>query len=433
MKHNQRTTPSDILLALISTVKLQGGGILTGLQTRLLPALLFLWLAIPGRLNFTNLARYGERTERSYRDWFAQTIPWLALNAALVLQLQEHHDIGSVGILATDAVFIRKAGNKTPGVAQFWSGCLGKAESGLEGSCVTWVDVEKRQPIPLQIKQTPAVSAEGTTRVHFYANQIVEILKALPETLNRKIKAVVGDAYYAKKVFLDIVTSQGGKHVVSKLRSDANLRYLFTGPKTGKRGRPQAFDGKVDLKHLDFSRWEQIPWADECRVYTLVVNAVQFERSIRVVALVWPSKKGFHLELLFSTDTEMAAGTVVQLYRTRFSMEYPFRDAKQFAGLTHCQSRQPLAIDFHWNMSMLTVSLTRAAQLENLRAGQADKPLEGELEGSRGIVFSMEDEKRRAYNSFFAQRIISMLPVNLSWEKCRSSLEKLLSLGVKAA
>jgi len=429
MKHNQRTTPSDILLALISTVKLHGG-IFTKLHARLLSALLLLWLAIPGRLNFTNLARYGEHTERSYRTWFTQTIPCLDLNAALVLRLQEQNDIGEVGILATDAVFIPKSGNKTPGVAKFWSGCLSKAESGLEGSCVTWVDVEKRQPIPLGIKQTPAVSEEGTTRVHFYAHQIVEILKALPETLNRKIKAVVGDAYYAKKVFLDIVTTQGGKHVVSKLRSDANLRYLFTGPKTGKRGRPQAFDGKVDFKNLDFSRWEQIPWADEGRVYSLVVNAVRFERSIRVVALVWPNKKGCHLELLFSTDTEMDAGTVIQLYRTRFPMEYPFRDAKQFAGLTHSQSRQPLAIDFHWNMSMLTVSLARAAQLENLRAEQEHQQLEGER---RGMVFSMEDEKRRAYNNFFAQRIISMLPVNLSWEKCQSSLEKLLSLGVKAA
>ena len=80
---------------------------------------------------------------------------------------------------------------------------------------------------------------------------------------------------------------------------------------------------------------------------------------------------------------------------------------------------------------MLTVSLARAAQLENLRNLQAEqehKHLEGEQGVRGGMVFIMEDEKRRAYNNFFAQRIISMLPVNLSWEKCQSSFLSRLKL-----
>ena len=37
--------------------------------------------------------------------------------------------------------------------------------------------------------------------------------------------------------------------VISKLRCDANLRYLYTGEQK-KRGRPRKYDGKVDLTDL---------------------------------------------------------------------------------------------------------------------------------------------------------------------------------------
>jgi hypothetical protein len=69
---------------------------------------------------------------------------------------------------------------------------------------------------------------------------------------------VVGDAYYSKrerparcrlvskkKSFVDGVT-RAGKAFVCKLRVDANLKYKYSGPRTGKPGRPKKFDGKVE-------------------------------------------------------------------------------------------------------------------------------------------------------------------------------------------
>ena len=69
------------------------------------------------------------------------------------------------------------------------------------------------------------------------------------------------------------------------------------------------------------------------------------------------------------------------------------RAKKQFAGLSECQSRQVEALHFHWNMALMSVSAARLSQLHDQRAGP--------------LVFSMEDEKRRAYNEFFAARILS--------------------------
>ena len=45
----------------------------------------------------------------------------------------------------------------------------------------------------------------------------------------------------------------------------------------------------------------------------------------------------------------------------------------------------------------------------------------------------MEDEKRRAYNAFFAERILSILTVEQTDQKRKELLADLLALGVKAA
>ena len=112
---------------------------------------------------------------------------------------------------------------------------------------------------------------------------------------------------------------------------------------------------------------------------------------------------------------------VIECYRARFEMEFAFRDSKQFAGLVDSQSRSGQALEFAWNASFLTVSLARAQQL---------LAFEGDVQD---FVFSMEDSKRRAYNELFADRIIRLLPVGLSLDKCLALVEKALNLGVKAA
>ena len=67
----------------------------------------------------------------------------------------------------------------------------------------------------------------------------------------------------------------------------------------------------------------------------------------------------------------------------------------------------------------MAVSAARLGQLRDQRAGP--------------LVFSMEDEKRRAYNEFFAARILSILTLEQTDQKREDLLADLLSLGVKAA
>ena len=76
----KRTTPDQILAAALS----QAG--IRRTQQAYLRLLMILWLALPGRHNFTNLARYGPTSDRTHRTWARKPVPWVQLNSTLVLQ-----------------------------------------------------------------------------------------------------------------------------------------------------------------------------------------------------------------------------------------------------------------------------------------------------------------------------------------------------------
>jgi Transposase DDE domain len=244
------------------------------------------------------------------------------------------------------------------------------------------------------------------------------VLGTLPAYLRAQVQCVVGDAYYSKITFVEGVI-RAGFAFVGKLRVDANLKYKYTGPRTGKPGRPKKFAGKVDWK--DFSKWTLVSETDEQTVYSNVLHAPTLKQDVRVVCILWHFNGQIRREVLFSTNLGMPALEVIECYRARFEMEFAFRDAKQCAGLMDSQSRSERALEFAWNASFLTVSLARAQQLLAFEGDVTD------------FVFSMEDSKRRSYNELFADRIIRLLPVGLSLDKCLVLVENALNLGVKAA
>jgi SRSO17 transposase len=401
---------------------LKGAGI-RRTQSRFIGLLFKLWLAIPGRINYANLARFSEKNEKTFRNWFAKPMDFVAVNSSLVEIVQTESKMGKSMVLAIDASFIRKSGKHTPELGKYWEGKQGKAVKGLEVSCCALIDRRSNNAYVLQAEQTPATLAEGQTRLDNYARQVKTVLEAIPERLNKQIGYVVGDAYYTKKGFVDAVVNLE-KHFVGKLRRDANLKYLYQGKRTGKAGRPKQFEAKVDFK--DFSKWHEIVKTETLSMYSQTLYHLGLKRQVQVVCVLHSVKtKDGKLkekrDLFFSTDTTQEAQTILDIYQARFQIEFCFRDAKQFSGLSDCQSRQTQAIDFHWNMAFLAVNLTRAEQLLH----HYGEPL--------NFVFSMEDAKRRTYNVFFAEKIFRFLPFNETFSNFKHRLDSLLNLGVKAA
>jgi hypothetical protein len=149
------------------------------------------------------------------------------------------------------------------------------------------------------------------------------------EKLHRASRHVVADAYFAKNNF--VMGLQEMKFdLVSRFRDDAALYYPTLQKPTGKKGRPKLYDGKIDLANLDTTRVQKIN-IDNGDLYTLVAYSKSLKQMVRLV--IWYFKDGKKPKLFFSTNPEMSGKDVIEFYRTRFQIEFCFRDAKGFTGL----------------------------------------------------------------------------------------------------
>ena len=65
-------------------------------------------------------------------------------------------------------------------------------------------------------------------------------------------------------------------------------------------------------------------------------TAVSLAREVRVVLVDYEDadKKRQARKVFFSTDTSMFTRDIFDIYRIRFLLEFVFRDANQFTGLT---------------------------------------------------------------------------------------------------
>src|SRR5262249_24295169 len=160
---------------------------------------------------------------------------------------------------------------------RFWNGSHSRAEKGLEISTLAWLDITGNCAYCLSVEQTPP-SAETSdpeaTRMDVYLDQLRRVVKAHDL---RFLRYVVTDGAYSKQKFVAGVRALELLQI-GKLRADANLRYLYQGPKRPGPGRQKTYDGKVNWSAL--ARFERLDTADEHIVlYHHVLNHVQLQRN----------------------------------------------------------------------------------------------------------------------------------------------------------
>jgi hypothetical protein len=215
-------------------------------------------------------------------------------------------------IIVVDPNFINKSDKKTPGIAYYWSGCAGQAIRGLEITGLAAIDIDNHTGFHLEAVKTIIKEGETKSLSILYAN----IITGRKEALLSISTIVVADAWFAKKSFTDAMPGSGFQFI-SRLRDDANLKYLHSGGPTGKRGRPKKHGGKVDHQNLDKRIFKRIETNDGQIMYTAIVYSVSFERNIRVVHLELASdRKKNSYKLFFCTDIKMEAALILKYYDT---------------------------------------------------------------------------------------------------------------------
>ncbi|MGP1388032.1 MAG: transposase, partial [Thainema sp.] len=370
-----------------------------------------------GKVNYANLSRYSDLSERSYRRHFERGIGFEGLNQALIEPLRRDE---AVQVAVVDCTFMEKSGRHTYGLDQFYNGKTQRPERGLELSVVAIVDLEQNTGYTLSAQQTEAdlphlraSSKQGKgakgNRIDCYLGHLAYCLTFFPTW----IRYIVADGFYSKYKWVTGVV-QLGFHAIGKLRCDANLKFLYEGPYQG-RGAPRRFDGKVNLQ--DHRRFQLVKRLDDgVYLYTAIVWSVSLKRNIRLAYLLKEHRGRRSYVVLFSTDLNIDPFLLYRCYTARFQIEFIFRDARQFTGLVDCQARSAEAIDTHVNASLMALNLAKVALQNNQKDNDS-------------LSFSLASFKRLALNQHLLDRFIDQFDLEPTLIKSHPNYQKLLDYG----
>jgi len=395
-------------------------------QKKFLVILFMTILLLRGKVNFRNLSRYSALSEKTYARQFRQSFAFADFNERLITESvpPRHEKIG-----AMDSSYLPKSGRKTYGIGFFYDSSHDRPAQGLEISNLAVIDVTDNTGYTLSSWQTPPQAEieklmaarttpekqakEEVSRIDFYAEHLRRDAVHLPA----EVRCLAVDGYYAKFKFITAVRALD-LHAISKLRHDANLRYLYEGEQK-PRGAKRKYADKI--KFDDLSRFEYAGEVDkDIHLYTLVVNSVKLKCNIRLVYVLNlrnKDKPGY--ALLFSTDTDMDAATVYRYYKARFQIAFIFRDAKQFTGLSHCQAREQDCLDFHFNAAFSALNLAKVDAYRSFGYNLA-------------TPFSMATQKMVYFNEHLLAKVFSILELDPSLINCNPDLATLRTYGAIA-
>lgn len=392
---------------------------------KFLVVLIYGLIGVAGKRTFRNLSRYMVLDEHTFSRQMAKKLDFVEINVEMI-KAQKNNQNVLIG--AQDTSFASKSGKLTDGLDFFWNGCTGKAEKGLEIDVIAAIKIDgKKDGYTISSQQTPAIqksekkekkknkSTNEPTRIDFYLGHVKKVIEKI-KSLGIQYMAV--DAFFAKAKYVSGVVSLG-LHVISKLRKDARFRRPFTGAQKA-RGRKRLFEmGRASINDFNNSAITEVAVDDkEIELRECILYSESLKRKVKVVlARRLLDKNNYQEALLFSTDLEISALQIFQFYTARFQIEFIFRDAKNFTGLTDCQSRDARRLHYHFNASLLALNVARIEDAQQQKINQTQHP------------FSMTNWARKYHVEIVINRFISMFGFDLTLIKSHPDYNNMLTFG----
>ena len=366
---------------------------------RQLCEIVFAVLAMTGGVTMRNISRWTTQggSYRTIQRFFTTVIPWHRL--CWVFFAAHLSDPDDVYLLAGDETVVPKIGEKTYGLSRFFSSTIGKVVPGLAFFAVSLISVKKRRSYPMCLEQvvrgeastplkqteTPAKKAtiskpsepkgslgrpKGSKNRNKTEVVLNDTLKQLQSMLKKVMATIAGciklqyillDGYFGNNNTLQMLRDCG-LHLISKLRRDAALFLPPQTPAEKRRGRPPIYGEKFNPKEIDnkYRVSSQTQGDITTEVYQIECRHKRFPDPLNVVCLRKTDSKTqeqAHV-LLFSSDLELEAETLIDYYALRFQIEFNFRDAKQFWGLDDFINVNEIPINNAANLSMFMVNVS---------------------------------------------------------------------------
>ena len=349
-------------------------------------------LGISGRVNMLSISRMSSLSYRTIQRFYAlKEIDWRSIQLLIFIHFfhnKEHHYL-----LAADETVQKKAGKQTHGHNKFYSSLYEKVISSVSFLAISIVDVTTKQSSILGVEQLvceprkkkevtnekkvakkPSGRPKGSKNKPKEENESVsyQYLKTLLTLVNGKLKGLLPDlkckhlaldGFYGNQHYVQLA-EEFQLFLVSKLRKNSNLKFRYQGQQKPK-GRHKVIGKRVDFYKLDKKYLQEETFDEETKITTSIY---QFETlmpemknhpTINVVVIL--IKKGDEIgkTILFSTDLSLEAKTLIEYYSLRFQIEFDFRDAKQFYGLSDFKNYKPTQVTNAVNIAFTMTSLAR--------------------------------------------------------------------------
>lgn len=360
-------------------------------------------IAMTGRVTMLGISRWTEKggSYRTVQRFFQTVIPW----ERVFWQFFRNHNLDEREsyILVGDESVVSKSGKQTHGLDRFFASLYGKPIAGVAFFSLSLVGIKERRSYPMMVEQVIRSAEEKAaskakrsarkaqtkpnkgkrgrpkgsknkdkTQVTLTAElerikaMIVKQLTLIGETI--PLNHVVLDGHFGNNNALEM-TRQCGLHLISKMRHDAALYFPYAGVQN-KYGAPRKYGDKINYDHIPAQYLKESAIEDEIQTdtYQMVMLHKDFAQTLNVVIVVktnLKTGKRAHV-VLFSSDLNLTAEQIIDLYALRFQIEFNFRDAKQYWGLEDFMTVSETAVTNAANLSLFMVNLTQPL-LRNLR------------------------------------------------------------------
>ena len=354
-------------------------------------------LAMTGRVTILGISRWTGKggSYRTMQRFFAEQIAWAQLfwqffTAQLYQSKREY-------LLAGDESVITKSGKQTYGLDHFFSGLLSKVVPSIAIFALSLIDVTERRSYPIRVEQVIRSEAEKAAakakkqqrkakqkakvkgkpgRPKGSKNQDKTQVELTPELMRIQnmvkrqlvifhgvlsITYLVLDGHFGNNNALQMVR-QCGLHLISKLRHDAALHFVYQGDYAGK-GPHKKYGDKINYDQLpaQYLVETQVDKQIETRIYQAHMLHHEFAQRINVVILHKTHLKTgacAHV-ILFASDLALSYDKIIDYYRLRFQLEFNFRDAKQYWGLEDWMNIKEVPLTNALNLSLFMVNVSQ--------------------------------------------------------------------------
>jgi len=355
-------------------------------------------LSMTGRVTMLGISRWAGKggRYRTVQRFFNESIPWPQVFSCF---FEQHlYNPESEYFLVGDESVVTKSGKETHGLDYFFSGLLNKVVKSIAIFTLALVDVSERQSYPLQVKQVVRSETEkAEAKARKKKNQAkkdpqqhkkklgrpqgsknrdktqVELtpeLKRIQNMVKKQlamlknrvtVRYLALDGHFGNNNALQMVR-QCGLHLISKLRCDSALYFIYDGQQK-RKGPRKRYGQKIDYRNIPAKYQVEKRTEDgiETRIYQAQMLHREFAQGLHVVIITKAHLKtgAFASVNLFSSDLELGYEKIIDWYSLRFQIEFNFRDAKQYWGLEDFMNVKEVPLTNALNLSLFMVNLSQ--------------------------------------------------------------------------